>query len=261
MDKSEKISGAFGVALTLIPLGMQELGMHFPQYVYLAMLVVGGICLVYALLGFGVAAYRKVSKNQRLQILQWKPNKRAIQEIASGINLAKKKSEWASQAPILEFNKDFHKRVEVYEDGKFLGHKTLYWVNIKRQKETPTTRLACKLMCIDIVANAPGGTDCQYPQKGEIILYTEAQGMFQGVELSETSPQQTFYVVSRLEGSETLRIEGFSENDATVEFPCIGNKFRFRIGVGWSGRTFPIKEFLVWVTHEGELKMEFERDL
>lgn len=168
---------------------------------------------------------------------------------------------WASVAPILEFKQEFHKRVEVHEGNRFIGHKTVYWVKVKRQLETPKTTLSCKLKHIEFIGTSMGQSVFPYPQHGDIVLHSEAPGLFHGIELSEEQPDQTFYVVSRLEGSENLRVEGYSPNDATIEFPCGGNKFRFRIGVEWSGRTYPLKEFLVWVTREGELKMEFERDL
>lgn len=361
MDKSEKISGALGLALTLIPWGMQEVGVHFPIHFYWGIIVVGAACLIYAM--YGMTKFVILSSSKIIRFLNlWSMKQGAIAKEPVCTHLAKKKMvheiweklnpqdkdivkeiffkrrvsdkdimrilrdrgllhyegtysplasrvsfirrdyvgynsipseflpfiieeliaekektdnseiemkmgeytpDWRSQAPIIVFQDSFHKRIDAKnKNGEYIGQKVVFYIEVKRQRTTPLTDIACKLMRIQFVSPSPGVDDYVYPQMGDIVLdHAERLTVLGTIELSERCPTQTFYVVSKLEGSDKIKIEGFGQNDETTEFPWRDNKFRFRIGVTWSGKTFPIKEYLVWVTHEGQLKMEFEADI
>lgn len=73
-------------------------------------------------------------------------------------------------------------------------------------------------------------------------------------------PQQFFSVASRQDGSDELKIGGYSLTNATVVVPIAHKTIRLRLGVEWDGKTVPVQDFLVWVAEDGELKMVTERE-
>ncbi len=168
---------------------------------------------------------------------------------------------WASQAPIVEFKQEFHKRVEVFDEksGKFSGHKTVYWVDIIKGPETPECWVTVELKGVQVIEGAKNPTD--YPMLSIAYYgFHPSDGTSPKFELSDSCPRKSVYIVSRQEGSNSILIEAGSSSGEGLTVPHRGKTYRLRIGVNWDGKTVPMKEFLVWVTLEGELKMEFERD-